>query len=231
MRRSLLLVPLGLLLLIPSGCIGPLAAMIARGPESVARQMGQSAGYNAASGIAGSELGRDAAAASDTMANIDRILKEHPDALNAGEVEALKRELAEDLPPPGGEEQTGSGVMSDSEVTADDSVYPPPPAPASPHDRRREDIAGSARRDQVGTMTDEDIGLPTRAVRTNNHLRVERSTPLDQRWRPTDPHRFTTPRQTSFSEPQPTPTIESLTGEQYAPRDFTRVMLPVVGRH
>ena len=227
MDRRLVMVLLTPCLLVPTGCLGPLAAMLARGPEAVARDMGQAAGYNAASSIAGSELGRDATAAADTMANIDRIKNEHPDALNAGELEELKRELEAELPPPGAEAEEGTDLAA-SEVSADHSLRAPPGAPADPHDRRARATARSGS-DQVGQLSDGHIGQPAAGPRATNRLRIERPTPIDRRWRPTDPHRFTTPSQSSFLPEAPPATLESLTGEAYAPRDFSRVMLPTVG--
>lgn len=228
--------PLVLLVLLPSllllaGCIGPLATMLARGPEAVAKQMGQAAGYQAASGIAGSELGRETTATADTLANLDRIAREHPDALNADEVEQLKRKLAEDMPPAGAEEAPDGTSIDGDAVTGDASLHGPAAQPPSPHDRRRERLSTGPRDRTVGMLGDEDIGLPEELMTTSNRLRIERPGPIDQRWRPTDPHRFTQPRQTSFDEDQPPQSLQSLTGEAFAPRDFSRVMLPEVGTH
>ena len=51
---------------------------------------------------------------------------------------------------------------------------------------------------------------------------------IDEAGRITDPHRFANPALTSFHEESPPPSLESLTGEAYAPRDFT---LPDSGPH
>lgn len=196
--------------------------MLARGPESVAKGMGQSVGYNAASNVAGSELGQEAAHAADTMANLDRILKEHPDAVNAAELAELRRNLEQ--PPPGSDRDTGEQLDEDG-IEADASVHPPLARRASPYDRRSGDFA-TPRRGAHGVLSDDNIGLPEQRLQTHNRLRVERAQPADQRWRITDQHRFHSPKLTSFGEDIPTPAVQSLTGEDYAPREFRRITLP-----
>ncbi len=210
MRRVLMIMVVAVMAIGSGGCLGPLAMMAARGPEAMAKRMGQSAGYQATSNVASSAVGQEAATSADTMANIDRILREHPDAVNAGELEELKRDLADDLPGPDEQAEEGEPLPTDG-MEADASLYPPLAPGASPHDRRSAPFT-SPKRGAEGVLITDGIGEPEQPVQTRNRLRIERPVPVDQRWRISDQHRFHSPKLTSFGEETPAPPVQRLRG-------------------
>lgn len=227
MRFALCLVVMAPLCLVMSGCFGQLASLLARGPEAVARDMGTSVGYNAAGSLAGSELGQDVVAASDTVAGLDKILQEHPDAANSAELHELKRRLEEDIPEPGSQPEEGDTTIADhEEFKPGDPVMTEAVRPESRHDRRQTRI--DSRQGPQALMLDESHMhfAGTRTMAVHNRLRIEPPTTPNQRWRRQDPHRFTSPRQTSFHEKIPLVPMEGITGVHDGPIPIDGVVLP-----
>ncbi|MDA3963437.1 MAG: hypothetical protein PF961_21835 [Planctomycetota bacterium] len=194
-----------------SGCLGPLAQMLARGPEAVARSMGESVAYNAAGELARSDIAGGVAETADTVANLDSILQDHPDAVNAGELESLKREIAEDLPAPGDEAQVGTEVSD--EMLADEAEVPWADPPTDPFDRRATPRGDSESRVGDQWQVTDDIGAPEFAAKVDSPLQIEQRNSPDQRMRNRDPFRFTKPKLTSMHEEAAKPTMRSLTGD------------------
>lgn len=206
------------------GCVGPLAQMLARGPESVARDMGQSVQYNAAGALASSEVAQGAAATAQTVASLDKILEQHPDAANAAEIRRLKQAIADG----GGRERrhAGAEVIGDLDGwTATDLDRNGIRLRRARHDRRARvlearELGGDAVEGQV--IDAEEVRYARRLAQRRigeGPIALERPDDPEQRLRSRDPFRFTQATSTSFTGPIGDPDLKTLTGRRsFGPR-------------
>jgi hypothetical protein len=193
LRPSLRLLLLAPLCLAQGGCLGLIRTILY--PVETAQAAGTELAYNVASDLAG---GADQTAlATENLANVERMIQDHPDAANMASLERLRDHLREEVGAGQGKQAQHDGLRDPKSlpgaVEATDKVYPVPP-PEDEFERRALDFLGDPLERNV-------VSWPGRPDHVQNDLQIEFSGRSVDQLRVREDRRFTVrPRQSSFSQ-------------------------------
>lgn len=188
-RFALSLLALGCLL--QSGCLGLLRTILY--PMEAAEAIGSDLAYNVASELAG---GVDQAAiASDSLANVEQMIQDHPDAANMESLERLRDHLREESGVGRSDAADADGLRNAKDLPGSfeptEKLYPAP-IPVDEFDRRELDFVGDPMKKNI-------ISWPGRPEQVSNDLLVEFPGRRVDQMRPQEERCFSArPRQSLF---------------------------------
>jgi len=222
MPRLLAYLLLGALIVSQAGCLRFLTALADVTPGEGGTDK-RAVSYNAKASLA--EGDAHPGVHDETLANLDRVLEEHPEAVNRSELQDLRRQLGgrgeADAAPP-----TSDASLEDlGAVAQGEAVFGPAEPPPDPHDRRIMDWTD----DRVGPQSlTNDLGLVHHRTGIDNDLAVMRAAPRRSVVGKRSHDDFTSvPRQSSMGTHEPPLPIERLTGVGEAMTSTDRDALPL----